>query len=152
MNIEYLKFSEIDPVDFVTLQNKQKIREHLIQHEVFDIISINNWLKSKIEVDSTPGCRVRAIILDNQLVGWCGIQLEHGKYEVAIVIDNSFWGIGKKIFSEVMYWAKALGHKEIVIHFLDSRPKYKFLQKLAKKVYKSEFYGRSFTTYQLSVK
>jgi len=152
MNIKYIIFSEVDPVDFLVLLNKQKLREHLIQHDLFDIDSINDWIKAKLEVDSEPGCRVRAILFNDNLVGWCGIQFENDKYEIAIIIDDSLWGAGKRIYTEVMCWAKELGHDEVVIHLLDSRPEYKFLRKIAKNVYKSELLGREFITYQLLVK
>ena len=150
--IEYVKFSEVNPEDFLPLLNKLKIREHLIQHELFDRNSTAAWMQSKIEVDASQGCKVRAINADSQLIGWCGIQFEQGKYEIAIVIDDSSWGLGIKIFHEIMNWAKFIGHKEVYIHFLHTRPKYKFLQKLSKKVYESELLGSKFNTYQLAVK
>ncbi len=151
MNIEYVMFSEIKAVDFVTLLNKHKIREHLIQHELFDTYTVNAWVKTKLEMDSSPGCKIRAILINDQLAGWCGIQLEGKEYELAIIIDDRFWGIGKTIFYEMMCWAKELGHERISIHFLDSRPDYKFLRKIATNVYKRELHGRTFTTYQLAI-
>jgi hypothetical protein len=151
-NIEYVKFSEINPENFLPLLNKLKIREHLIQHELFDRKSTAVWMKSKIKVDASQGCKVRVINVDSQLIGWCGIQFDDGKYEIAIVIDDSSWGLGIKIFHEVISWAKVIGHKEVYIHFLHTRPKYKFLQKLSKKVYESELFGSKFNTYQLAVK
>lgn len=151
-SIEYVKFSEVNPESFLPLLNKLKIREHLIKHELFDRDSAESWMKSKIEVDANNGCKVRAIKVDNQLIGWCGIQLEEEQYEIAIVIDDNSWGLGIKIFHEIMNWAKSFGHKEVYIHFLHTRPKYKFLQKLSKKVYKSELFGSKFNTYQLEVK
>lgn len=150
--IEYVKFSDVNPQDFLPLLNKLKIREHLIQHELFDINTTSAWMKSKVEVDGIEGCKVRAINVDNQLVGWCGIQFENDKYEIAIVIDDSSWGLGIKIFHEMMVWAKIIGHKEVYINFLHTRPKYKFLQKRSKKCYESELYGSKFNTYQLEVK
>ena len=65
--IEYVKFCEIQPTDFIILLNKKKIREHLITHDLFDDDSIKAWIKFKIEVDSADGCRVRAIIFNNRL-------------------------------------------------------------------------------------
>ena len=52
----------------------------------------------------------------------------------------------------MMVWAKELGHDEIFIHFLHTRPDYKFLTKIAENVYKNDFLGSQFTTYQLNVK
>lgn len=149
--IEYVKLDEVNPAEFVPLLNKQKIREHLIDHHLFDEVTVKAWLEGKVEVDSCQGCKVRAIFIDKKLAGWCGIQLENEKYEIAIVIDDSYSGLGKKIFREIMVWAKALGHKTVFIHLLYSRPEYKFLRKIAKNVYVSELMGSKFTTYELAV-
>jgi len=152
MNLKYIDFSEVDTNDFLVLLNKQKIRNHLIQHDLFDDDSINVWINAKLKIDSRIDCKIRAILVNDQLKGWCGIQKEDDHYEIAIVIDDSLWGAGKSIYTEVMSWAKSLGHNEIMIHLLDSRPEYKFLRKLAKNVYTSERFGRNFITYHLLVK
>jgi len=149
--IKYLTFNEINPNEFIPFLNSQKIRQHLIDHTLFDLDSIKAWIDSKIEVNCTHGCRVRAIVCNNHLAGWCGIQLEDGKYEFAIVIDGQYWGLGKTVFQDMMAWAKELGHDEVFIHFLHTRPDYKFLQKIAKNVYKTDMLGSQFTTYQLAV-
>ena len=64
----------------------------------------------------------------------------------------SIIGLGKKVFYDIMRWAKDLGHDEVFIHFLHTRPEYRFLRKISKDVYESEFLGNKFTTYQLEVK
>ena len=120
--IEYVKLNEVNLNEFLSLLNNQKNREHLIEHELFNPGTAKAWINSKIEVDSIYGCRVRAIIYKGQLAGWCGIQLEEKKYEIAIVIDNKFWGLGKTVFSDIMCWAKELGHEDVFIHFLHTRP------------------------------
>ncbi len=149
--IEYVKFVELDPAEFIPLLNKEKLRKHLIDHALFDVELVKSWIASKIEVDAFDGCKVRAVLVNANLAGWCGIQLEDGKYEVAIVIDESYWGIGVKIFQDIMVWAKDFNHKTVFIHFLYTRPEYKFLRKIAKNVSQSELYGSQFTTYELEV-
>lgn len=150
--LEYVKLKEIKPDDFLRLLNKQKVREHLIKHDLFNLDTVESWMKDKIKIDSIRGCKIRAIIYDDHLAGWCGIQLENEKYEIAIVIDDKHWGIGKAVFREIMNWAKAMGHNELLIHLHHSRPEYKSLQKIATNVYQSELLGSKFTTYQLAVK
>jgi len=149
--VKYLKFNIINPSDFLPLLNSKKIRKYLIEHELFTIETLTAWMNSKIEVDAISGCKVRGIVCENELAGWCGIQLEEGKYELAIIIDDKFWGLGKKIFKDMMCWAKELGHNDVYIHFLHTRPDYKFLNKIAKNVYQDELFGNVFTTYQLTV-
>jgi len=149
--IEYINFNDVTPKEFIPLLNKQKIREHLIDHQLFDERAVKEWVEAKIMVDSSQGCKVRAIVIDKQLVGWCGIQLEDEKYEIAVVIDDGYWGLGRQIFTEIMTWAKELGHKTVFIHFLYTRPEYKFLRKISKHVYESELLDNKFTTYELEV-
>jgi len=150
--VEYPEFNKIKPSDFLPLLNSKKIRKHLIEHELFTIDTLTAWMHSKMEVDATSGCKVRGIVLDGELAGWCGVQLEEGKYELAIIIDDKFWGLGKRVFKDMMCWAKELEHNEVYIHFLHTRPEYKFLKKIAKNVYIADFFGSKFTTYQLTVK
>ena len=150
--LEYVTFDEIEPTDFLVLLNKRTTREHLIDHKRFDSDKVKEWMQGKIDVDSSQGCRVRAITVEKQLAGWCGIQLEGGKYEIAVVLDDSYWGLGRSVFREIMIWAKELGHTTIFIHFLHTRPEYKFLRKISKNVYESELLGSTFTTYELEVK
>jgi len=150
-SIAYVKFNEINYVQFMSLLNKQKIRKHLMEHNTFDEKTTKEWIESKIKVNSSHGCRVRAILIENRLAGWCGIQLEDGKYEIAIVIDEDYWGLGNQIFKDIMGWAKDFGHKIIYIHFLHTRPEYQFLSKISRNVYKSEMFGNMFTTYELAV-
>jgi hypothetical protein len=150
-NLKYVKLSEIEPAELLPLLNKQTTRNHLIEHELFDINGVEGWIQSKLNVDAAKGCKIRAIMADKQLAGWCGIQFEEGHYEIAAIIDNNYWGMGQSVFREIMIWAKELGHTTILIHLLHTRPEYKFLRKMSKKVYQSKLMGSKFTTYELGV-
>ena len=149
--IEYVMFDEIAPSDFLPLLNSQKVRTHLIEHPVFDLASTSEWMERKIWVDRQDGCRVRAILVSGEVAGWCGIQLENGQYEVAIVLRDDHWGIGRAVFTELLSWARDLGHEAVCIHFLSSRPEYRFLRKVALRVYESTMFGARFTTYEIPV-
>ena len=152
INIEYLRFNDIEPSDFLPLLNSQKVRKHLIDHELFTVATLTAWMNSKIEVAATSGCKVRGIVYEGELAGWCGIQFEDEKYEIAIIIDDKYWGLGKKVFQDMMFWAKEFNHAEVYINFLHTRPDYKFLKKIAKSVYETELFGSKFTSYQLQIK
>jgi len=108
-------------------------------------------MNEKIEIESLEGCRIRAVFINGDLVGWCGIQQDNNGFELAIVISQKFWGFGIPIFKTLMLWAKELGHKEVLFHLLDSRPEYKALKKTSTKTNKTELLGRFFTTYYFSV-
>ncbi len=150
-NIEFLGFNQVNPNDLLVVLNAVETRKHLIDHPLFDPISVHEWMAGKDEIDSQPGCRIRAIYIDGVIAGWCGVQPDDEGVELAIVVAREFWGAGIPIFKTMMRWAKELGHKEILFHLLDSRPEYKALHKIATKVIKTELLGRCFTTYYLAV-
>lgn len=150
--LAYVPLDEVDPAGLAMLLNRKKIREHLIDHRLFTVDTVKHWVRKKLEESALPGCRVRAILADNQLAGWCGLQLDGNKHEIAIVIDEGHWGLGRRIFQDVMGWARELGHEVVLIHLLHTRPEYQFLRKIAKSVYKSEVLGNEFTTYELTVR
>ena len=110
--VDYLRFNEINPSEFLPLLNSRKIRKHLIEHDLFTVETLTAWMNSKIEVDATSGCKVRGIVCESELIGWCGIQFEDEKYEIAIIIDDKFWGLGKKIFQDMMCVANALNQHD----------------------------------------
>ena len=149
--IEFVSFNQVDPEDFLPFVNEQSLRKHLVDHECFDSASIKEWMNGKVQIESIPGCRVRAVFIGEMLAGWCGIQPDDNGFEIAIVISKEFWGVGISIFSSLMCWSKELGHKEIMFHLLETRPEYKALKRKATKVQKTELLGRSFTTYFISV-
>ncbi len=150
-NIEYVNIQDLNSVELLNILNKEKVREHLVPHDVFDEASLEGWVKSKIQVNLIPGCKVKGIEVDEVAAGWCGIQFENGSYELAIVLDPNYWGIGFNVFKEVMKWASDLDHSKVVLHLFNTRPEYKFLQKMASRVYESTIFGQKYTSYELRV-
>jgi len=149
--LQYIKFDSVDENEFISILNRQRIREHLIEHDFFDGNSIRDWIELKMSVDSTPGCKIRAIKFEGKLIGWCGIQLELERYEIAIVLDHAAWGKGKRVFADLMAWAKELGHKDIFINLLHSRRENRYLARMAINISHSEIHGSKFTTYQINL-
>lgn len=150
--IKFLCFDKVIPEDLIAVVNEDSLRKHLIDHPYFDTTSIRSWMEDKIKTDTIKGCRIRAVIINGVLAGWCGIQPDNNRFELAIVISKRFWGFGIPIFKTLMNWAEELGHKEVLFHLLDSRPEYKFLKDIATNVHKTKLLGRCFTTYHLAVK
>ncbi len=149
--IEYANFKHVNPEDFFQVLNEQPLRKPLMDHVQFDSVSIKKWMDGKIQAESIPGCRVRAVLIDGVLAGWCGIQPYDNGFEIAIIISKPFRGFGISLFKTLMRWAKEFGHTEIMFHLLETRPEYRFLKRKASKVQKTTLLGRSFTTYVISV-
>jgi hypothetical protein len=150
--IQYVSLNNVDACDVLALMNKQKTRIHLMKYPAFDQRSIQVWIDAKVQLDTLAGCRVRAVVIDGVLAGWCAIQQEGGAYELAIILNDTHWGLGKQIFSELMRWAKEFKHDFVLIHLLETRREYKFLRRQAIEVSKSSVMGHHFLTYKLKVK
>ena len=61
-NIEYVKFDNVSPDDFVMLLNSVKVRKHLITHDLFTAVTIVEWMNSKMEINAIEGCKIRAML------------------------------------------------------------------------------------------
>ncbi|WP_338290528.1 N-acetyltransferase [Planctobacterium marinum] len=149
--IEYTNLQELERGEFLAILNEDKIRKHLVTHEQFNDESLADWIASKISVDATRGCKVRGIRINGAVAGWCGIQFENDSYELAIVLNEAYWGIGIRVFKDLMIWASELGHRTVVLHLFNTRPEYKFLTKMASRVYESTMFGQKYTSYELKV-
>ncbi|WP_428634815.1 GNAT family N-acetyltransferase [Sedimenticola sp.] len=149
--ISYLTLDQANPEALMVLLNEPLIRRHLIEHEPFDHGRLMQWVSDKLMIDRTPGCKIRAVTHQGRLAGWCGIQKEQGEYEIAIVLGDAFWGLGREVFRDLMEWAGELGHHEVLIHLLETRREYRFLKKLASVVQQTTIADRQFTTYRLPV-
>ena len=40
--IEYINFKDVTPKDFIPILNKQRVREHLVDHPLFDENAVKN--------------------------------------------------------------------------------------------------------------
>ena len=150
--IEYVNLSECNSDELISILNSADVRRHLMPHEPFTQTSLAPWIEQKNACDALAGCRVRGILINQQLAGWCGIQNDEPGYEVAIVLAKPFWGYGKPVFETMRAWAKAFGHRELIIHLHESRPGYKFLSRMsANKVTESTIGGNRFNSYRVPV-
>lgn len=149
--ISYCNLRDISISDWLELLNSARVREHLIEHDIFDEKKLQLWLDEKERVNGLQGCCVRAVEKSGEFVGWCGIQSTDNEFELAIILSDKHWGAGKQVFRELMQWAKELGHKEVVVNLLDTRREYEFLKRLAKEVCEREVMSRQFTQYRLVV-
>ena len=150
-DVQFKLLSNVDLNALLIILNKTKIRTHLVEHDHFDMHSLSEWVDEKVRIDQLPGCCIRAVIVEQNLAGWCGIQPDKEGYELAIVLDDQYWGAGLQIFKNLMQWAKEYGHTSVLIHLLETRKKYKFLESIATKIKCTPMLGNNFITYELAV-
>lgn len=150
-SIQFQSLNTVAPQKLLPILNKTSTRKHLIEHDVFDEDLVRQWINAKMAEDAKEGCSVRAILQGETLIGWCGIQQSELGYEIAIVLDDSCWGLGKAVFRQLMFWSHEFQHHTVYIHLLHTRPSYRFLDKLAQRTFETNMMGDKFTTYELNV-
>ncbi len=148
--VTYASLGEVSQTVLLDLMNDEKLRAHLVDHPKFTEETLKLWVMEKTRIDAADEYRVRAILVDGNIAGWCGIQPDAAGAELAIILSSSYWGSGIQVFRDMMLWAQELGHQEVVFHLLETRRKYRALEKMAKEVKESEWMERKFRTYILS--
>ena len=148
--VTYASLGEVSQTELLHLMNNEKLREHLVDHPKFTEETLKLWGAEKTRIDVADGYRVRAILVNGNIAGWCGIQPDGEGAELAIILSSSYWGSGLRVFRDMIRWSRELGHQEVVFHLLETRRKYRALEKMAKEVKESEWMGRKFRTYILS--
>ncbi|BFM04985.1 GNAT family N-acetyltransferase [Halioxenophilus aromaticivorans] len=151
LSITYPTLAEVDQTQLLAILNAQSTRSHLVAHNPFNPHSLQQWVTDKQALDDQPGYKVRAVVVDDELAGWCGLQPDEQSVEAAIVVAKHYWGLGPRVFADLLHWAKSFGHKEVVIHLLHSRRVYRHLERRAIRMATSERLGQRFTSYVFAV-
>ena len=146
----YPNLSEVNTTALSHMLNKQRVRHHLVEHEIFTEETLTKWIDEKETLNQHAGNWIRAIQIDDNLAGWCGIQEDGECFEIAIVIDDAFWGAGVQIYKHLLKISAELGHKTVWLRLLDSRKPYRFLTERALQIQSHKFMGREFLAYEVS--
>ncbi len=113
------------------IMNDGRVRAHLVGHRLFTLPRLEEWIAGKSEMARRDaGCLIRGISVDGEFAGWCGIQKEDdGTYGLGIILGPSHWGAGRAVFEDMLEWSRELGHQEVFIHLLSTRPESRALTK-----------------------
>ena len=66
--LEYRELNKINPLDFIPILNEDSIRNHLIDHDVFNTERVQTWVAEKMKCDVLDKCRIRGVYLDEQVM------------------------------------------------------------------------------------
>lgn len=70
-------------------------------------------------------------MIDGTFAGWDGVSPEHGDADLALVLHPRFWGIGKRIYNEIIRRAFGeMGFGSVTILFPPSRTRITGIQRL----------------------
>ena len=103
MNIEFKKLEEIPKSAVIDLMNNFLVRRQMpLLQGVFTEQDCEKFVNAKKQMWEEHGYGPWAFVVENSFAGWGGIQPEDGEADLALVLHPNFWGLGKKLYKEVI--------------------------------------------------
>lgn len=132
MELEFKRLSDIKRSEIVALNtNPLVLRQMPLGDTSFDDAKCLEWVKGKESQWDEHGYGPWAFTVNGKFVGWGGLQCENGDADLALVLHPDHWGLGKKIYNEIIARAfNEMGFKSITILLPPSRLKIKAIFRL----------------------
>lgn len=104
MRIKFSRLSLINPKDIIELNTNELVLKQMpLATDQFDIDQCITWVKEKQW--EVYGHGPWAFLVNDNFAGWGGLQYEDGDADLALVLHPKYWGLGKRIFDEILYKA-----------------------------------------------
>ena len=132
MHLEFKRLTEVNPADIVALNNDPEVlRQIPLGSPDFDEAKARDWIQHKDAQWAAHGYGPWAFFIDQEFVGWGGLQDEAGDADLALVLHPKFWGSGRAIFQAIVARAfTEMGLPSITVLLPPSRTKLQGLFKL----------------------
>ncbi|MDR3501688.1 MAG: GNAT family N-acetyltransferase [Legionella sp.] len=132
MHIERRKLQDVDKQLIMQLLNDPMIKRHMpLSVENFDEKQYIKFIEAKESIWNEFGFGPWAYFIDEQFVGWGGIQPDEGDFELALVLSPDAWGYGRHLYNNLIEEAFTELHlSSVTILFPPSRTKIKWIFKV----------------------
>ncbi len=144
--------SEIPKESIIELMNHPKVRSHMpLLKGIFDEASYRSFIQAKQKIWDEHGYGPSAFTLNDDFMGWGGLQPFNDDVEIALVLHPKYWGCGKYLYKKIIDFAFGeLKLSSVIILFPSSRIKIGGLLKLGFKLDGNcDISGESFLRYRL---
>jgi ribosomal-protein-alanine N-acetyltransferase len=97
-SISFVRLPEVDLEDVAALLNEPRNARHMpLAGEPFTITTAAAWVADKDSQWDRNGYGPWAILVDDELAGWGGLQAEPDGADLALVLWPRYWGHGQAI-------------------------------------------------------
>lgn len=130
--IEFRRLTHVSPHAIVELMNQRAVRRHLpLAQGHFGPSDCDRFVAAKERMWEEHGYGPWAFVLDDEFIGWGGLQPEGGDVDVALVLDPSHWGAGRVLYKRIIAYAFGeLGNDSVTILLPPSRKRRSAIQRL----------------------
>jgi RimJ/RimL family protein N-acetyltransferase len=104
--IRFRRLDEVRPDVMMELMNDPDVRRHLpLARGHFGMPEYERFIAAKARIWQENGYGPWAFVLDDDFVGWGGIQPEGDDVDVGLVLRKIFWGAGKTLYRRALDYA-----------------------------------------------
>ena len=123
MRIEFGHLSDIDVAEIIALHAHPLVRRHMpLSDGDFGEAECREWVQCKEGQWQEHGYGPWAFMLDGKFAGWGGFQCEGGELDLALVLHPHYWGMGRRIYDEIIRRAFGeMGFESVTILLPPSR-------------------------------
>ena len=101
--IELKRLTEVNPAAVIELMNDPAVRRHLpLARGHFGRSEYKRFLAAKERMWEERGFGPWAFVLDDELVGWGGLQPEGDDADVGLVLSQKYWGAGRVLYGRIL--------------------------------------------------
>lgn len=131
-NIAFRRLSEISPDAIIGLMNDPDVRRHMpLARGHFGVSDCERFVAAKERIWEEAGYGPWAFVLDQEFVGWGGLQPEGDDVDVGLVLHRAHWGAGKAIYDRILDHAfDELGLDSVIALLPPSRTRIAALRRL----------------------
>lgn len=132
MHIEFKRLGEVDTADIITLMNHPLVRRQMpLTRDDFGEADCQAFVRGKEAIWAEHGYGPWAFLADGRFAGWGGLQPEDGDADLALVLHPRYWGIGRRIYDEIIRRAFGeMGLTSVTILFPPTRTRVRGILRL----------------------
>ena len=105
-NIAFRRLTEISPDSIIQMMNEPAVRRHLpLARGYFGVSECESFVAAKERMWEDRGFGPWAFVLEDEFIGWCGLQPEGDNVDLGLVLRRKHWGAGPVLFRRILAYA-----------------------------------------------
>lgn len=128
----FTRLTTILPAAIINLMNDPAVRRHLpLARGEFGDVECAHFIANKERMWEEHGFGPWAFVLDDEFIGWGGLQLEGDDVDVGLVLNQKYWGAGPTLYRRILTYAfEELGIDSVTALLPPSRTRVSALRRL----------------------
>lgn len=104
--ITFTRLTKIPPIAIINLMNDPAVRRHLpLAQDTFGDVECDRFIANKEQIWEENGFGPWAFVLDDDFIGWGGLQPEGDDVDLALVLNRKYWGAGPTLYRRMVTYA-----------------------------------------------